>query len=686
MSGDGVEEAAGGEAENVGIVVLHGVGETEPGWMNEFLIPRLQAHAPGLSITRHSEIYELPDKGRTRTDRMFPAYVRRARSPQGRSLMFMEFFWSDLSRFGDGPLANSLAMMKLFYEAPQVLGDGFIQRGHDYLQDVTGTLVKFANWLLRWPITGLSVAASACALVLLVRQRIIGIGVSSITPFLMLDLPTTIAVILGLLSIAAVTFALWRMHRDIALTDIGFSSAVFALVMMAVIAIAKVFVPADVLESPPVYLMFVGEAIFGTWMVWNCAIALGILLVAIMTVRRIFSRRHPVIVARAAAAVGLCAIQGFIWKIVIVLLWVFILVTMEFTKRNAQGCTPDPLEACNYIRELTNDLVGIAVFNTFAVALLVVAFFTVATVRAIIRWFARRRKVVKEIHMPRMVVSPVIIVAMYVATLFNLFIFYLRPQDPYALYNTIKVQLVDSGLVPWLVGGGTALTGALYLFRAIQHASRGILHIARDIVDHQFRARYRSFWRIIPQQYVFRGLYPRRRRIELRLDSLMQELTKGEQLDRLVFVAHSQGSVILHDYLMSKFDDATLQAIKRLDLVTLGSPLGHLYQYYFEQYSHEVSGATALHPKLSTWTNMWRVDDPIGNRVDIIPGGFIRNVPLAPGGHINYWKEQPVCEAILKLIDPPTAEQESLRKAFAAALARNSARRAPESSPAGSSP
>jgi len=55
---------------------------------------------------------------------------------------------------------------------------------------------------------------------------------------------------------------------------------------------------------------------------------------------------------------------------------------------------------------------------------------------------------------------------------------------------------------------------------------------------------------------------------------------------------------------------------------------------------------------------MWRVDDPIGNRVDLFGGNVVRNIPLRPGGHVDYWKDPEVIRAILDLIDerPVSAE------------------------------
>ena len=75
----------------------------------------------------------------------------------------MELFWSDLSLTGHGYFTNFLVMMQLFYEAPLVLGAAFLRQKQIGLRAALHTIVRVANWLLRWPITGLNVTCSSSA-------------------------------------------------------------------------------------------------------------------------------------------------------------------------------------------------------------------------------------------------------------------------------------------------------------------------------------------------------------------------------------------------------------------------------------------------------------------------------------------------------------------------------------------
>ncbi len=640
--------------ERVGVVVVHGVGATEPGWINNDLIPHLQKRDDGLVVEAHSEVYRLADRGRTRQDRTFPAHVRRATSSGGRPVAFMELYWADLSQIGTGTFTNWLVMLKLFYEAPQVLCDCFLDKARNGIANAIAFLVRMANWVLRWPITGLNSAALVCAVAILARQRLVDVG--SVQPFLLIELPYVLIALLAALALGSVLFARWRVHRDIALTDIGISTAVFSLLMIAAILVAKAFLPAGTMANPAIYLMGAGVGIFGFWLIWNYAVFIAILLVIALGLKQWIAPdpETHVPLARPAAAIGLCVIQGVFLKIVISLLWVLIFVWLDFNERTESLCAADPYAACTYLSDLRRDLAGIAVFNLVMVGTLAVVFWAIGAIRAVLRWPALRPKSnLSKIYMPRMVVSPLVIATMFAVTIFNLVIFYWRAYIPMDLYQALDVRLLPvAEVMVYLVGSGTALSLALYLFRALQHASRGILHIVRDIVDHQYAPRFTISRRWLPKVLNNRGEHPRRTRIEQRLDVLMQELVVIEKFDRLIFVAHSQGTVVLHDYLSTNRDEESIRGAKSIDVLTLGSPLTHLYQYYFAKYAAVSTGPQALNPLLTSWTNMWRVDDPIGNKIELLAGDFIKNIPLRPGGHVDYWKEDAVCNAILGLIDP----------------------------------
>lgn len=645
-------ERAGSSPERVGVIVIHGVGETEAGWINDSLIPRLASEPDTPAFDNHSEVFDLPDRGRNRPNLRFKAFVRRGRTQSGASLALMEMTWADLSRIGSGTLANALVMLKLFYEAPQVLGECFFDKTRNVFATVLWNLIRLANWILRWPITGLNIVALVCALTLLLRQRML--DTPDLQPLFIFSLPHVMMALLAGLAVLSLLFARWRVGRDIALTDIGMSTAMFAALSAMAIFITQQVMPDELLMNPAFYLKAAGVVIFGFWMIWNYAMLVAILSLAALAIQQWFEKenteRIPII--RPVAAVSLSVAQGVIYKIVIALLWIFIFVTLDFNERTADACQNDPLHACSYLADVQKNLVGIVVFNLLVVSALAVTFFVVAITRSLLRIPARRTRRLASFWMPRMIVNPVAIVILLLGTLFNLVIFYWRDVIPVDFYKQVDVRLLPwQEVVKVMVGGGSALTVAFYAFRALQHAARGILHIGRDLVDHQFTPRFTFSRYLLPRPAHTGVAHPRRARIEARLDVLLKEIVDVEQFDRLVFIAHSQGSVILHDYLSGNRDDLAIRRARRIDILTLGSPLSHLYQYYFAKYEATSAGPEALNTRLTSWTNMWRVDDPIGNRIDLFDGNFVRNIPLRPGGHVDYWKDPEAIRAIIDLIE-----------------------------------
>lgn len=308
---------------------------------------------------------------------------------------------------------------------------------------------------------------------------------------------------------------------------------------------------------------------------------------------------------------------------------------------------------------------------------LAVGFSLVALARAAARYVSKGTP-----RLPRLVVSPAIVVLMFALTLFNAYSFYgdfyaslvqsqfnLKfelPIEPYRFVEERVVSIVEVAKALTFLGGATAAIFLFFrLFRAVQNASRGLMHIVRDLVDHQYSPELAAstIFQMTPPPPPAQGSspgdrYPRRNRIEHRLDTLMKDVVSRQRYDRLLFVAHSQGTVILYDYFRSQRDEASIDGVKRIDMLTLAAPLTHLYRYYFEHYD-QIVGPGHLNPKLASWINIWRLDDPIGSRVDTVDEGFIENEVLVDpdsrpsrGGHLNYWREVRVREAILSLIDP----------------------------------
>lgn len=187
----------------------------------------------------------------------------------------------------------------------------------------------------------------------------------------------------------------------------------------------------------------------------------------------------------------------------------------------------------------------------------------------------------------------------------------------------------DNYLATLLIGGASVALSIVGL-------SSGV-HIARDLIDHQFEV-----------QDTSGRVKPRRQRIRDRLSTVAREIVQPDRPDALVFVAHSQGSVIVLDYLLQPSAECATLLNLRPHIVTFGSPIQHLYQHYFDEYGKLSVQINNLSERLSSWTNLYRVDDYIGRHIE--SQKFIKNELMAPGGHTNYWFEKRLMEIILGAI------------------------------------
>ena len=210
-------------------------------------------------------------------------------------------------------------MLQLFYEAPLVLGGAFLRQKQAGLRAVLHTIVRVANWLLRWPITGLNASVFVVALGLLGECRN-----CEITPIAHRFVFNDIYPVCGLLAPAG-GFALWfarrNVHKGILLTDSGAFDGDLLVSAAGRCRHRGAFVDRIKLQRSAPYLLFASEPILVLWWIWNHVVAAGIMLLFVMAIGKLFkpSGQRLATLMRPASALGLSTIQGMIWKIVITL-------------------------------------------------------------------------------------------------------------------------------------------------------------------------------------------------------------------------------------------------------------------------------------------------------------------------------------------------------------------------------
>jgi hypothetical protein len=277
-------------------------------------------------------------------------------------------------------------------------------------------------------------------------------------------------------------------------------------------------------------------------------------------------------------------------------------------------------------------------------------------------WLARRSTrdtTITARDLPRMVVGNWIVGALVaVGTLQALYlVFRIDPVDVVApfvtVFSWIGVDLPDLA-TKWkrtifAIGWISALSLPILASTRLGN----FVHIARDLIDHQYSRRRAS---MLTQLGRSRDVdhWPRRARIQARLIRLLDDLLRDGKFDAAVFVMHSQGSVVMFDYLRDQGAVRLELSGRHPDVVTLGSPLSHLYEHYFLEYASLNKDIAALRGVVGRWINMYRIDDYIGREVAHGTETGVTNEELTRGGHTDYWREHRLGHVLLDLVQHPS--------------------------------
>jgi hypothetical protein len=204
---------------------------------------------------------------------------------------------------------------------------------------------------------------------------------------------------------------------------------------------------------------------------------------------------------------------------------------------------------------------------------------------------------------------------------------------------------------------------AVGLMLIMPQGIRAALHVIMDVISHFYRPSLPPPLPVGPIRPVPITEFTLQQHIEERLRRVVSELLSLGRIERLTFVTHSQGTMITLDVLWQTAAARLLKpgaAPRQVYLITMGSPITHLYQHYFPERYPDLFVGGALNPLWGTtltatvddWLNLFRVDDFVGTTVK---GGRVMGLPAPgfvgpilqlfpdndyldePGGHTRYW-------------------------------------------------
>lgn len=648
---------------------------------SRWLVSLREASVPcAIAFAPESEVHRVRDPESSDPLATWRANVRRW-SLSSRDVVMTELYWADLSKVGTTTLTRFSAILQLVMESPAVLGSAFVSHGGG-VHALIRWMILFANWLMRRPIAGLSIAIFTAAFVLLCVENLVTdqdktfwLGAAYVSS-------------LGFTAVVGLAaFSRWA-HRKIGLADAALSTTIFSiLLIVCALGLPNWLPKLGMLQSSAPYMLLSLFVLLSVWFVWTIVIALTVVVVGLVTLKHaLFGRSSgspPV--ARAGASITLSVLLGMLWKLILSLAGVLIIVLAEPKSMNLSASCglSGTLTYVDFLKALPSRaeipdacalaysnivLIGITIINFVSIVAVLMALFAVmATRRTLIR-FRPDRAQAGTLALPRLIANPVIIFTAFLAAIVNpVLIFGSHGVSNRALDN-LQVLFYDVGTFFLTSIAGVLLLVFLYAFvNWLIDVSNSFVHVGRDLVNHQYNGVGGSLMTLIePDKTAFEVIdgrrhvktYRQRRRIQRRLEALIDEVIGRQDVDRLIFVGHSQGSVVLYDYLMNKdnlvrkdhLETDALADVKSIDIVTLGSPLTHIYKHYFHDYSENAPKIedSQLMAKAHWWVNMWRIDDPIGQQLDVVDG--ITNIGLPPGGHFDYWREDQVCQLVWDMV------------------------------------
>jgi hypothetical protein len=587
------------------VLLVHGVGPSEPREMLDAVAPAVAKVNSGLVLSDRYEMTREKDDGLGEEE--YPVFVRRGRAAD-EEVVFAEVYWADLSMIREGGLDLLIGGVTLLFGVRHVADQAADQRGAP--AGALRVLLHAASWLLRGPFFALYLFL-ACAALLAESAAWLYVPVS----------PAGAAVALGLLGLAFLGLGgfrafrvrsseRWSMTPWLALAGVGLLA-----VALAVFAAAQPQGPAmdwllGQVQHEYTHVRVVGGVDFYlATLLWavermfaviaaTMLVALAALLLARFTAparfRPAFDVAYLAIAVQASLAVLVAAPVD--------------LLTLHAL---SLGYSPSELH-------LLDNLYQFIGFKLLLVLALGGAGFYVWGRRA--RWAHNHppQDWRRDNPTPRLIVSR-IFEAVLVINAAVLFVF------------TLCVALMPHIDWPdWFPGRYIFLAAVLVVVLSLALRPtqfKVVLHIVKDVADHLHRAG-RSF--------------PVRRVIAGRFHRVLDRMFAQERPTHLVVLAHSQGSVIAINGLSQPGEAARLQTLQAVHLLTFGSPYTHLYQYYFP-YQYPDDALDLLQKNVrdkGQWRNVFRTDDYVGTFI-AGPDGWPADIPVAPGGlqaHTNYWQ------------------------------------------------
>ncbi|PTX56470.1 hypothetical protein C8N43_1129 [Litoreibacter ponti] len=630
------------------VLTVHGIGEQRPGETVDAIVGAATTQFKDGDVIKaaepvevHRDLIELAEArfdGTPRNAQLFPVHLRRVRrageDDSGDDAVFAEVYWADKSPAPNGPLWTAFDLMKV------VLGLGYIA-----MDNVENTrkwpavgLVHLFTWVFYGVIAPLNALLFAGAAALLLDLTAVKIGpVVPVWALLLIVWGLTLALGLWLHERIARTYLV----RIFAKGMIGFSG-----VLAAIVVISPGIWSGEAQQALDSFLLWSLRLLDAGWI---AAVALAALTYATSLFFRKPSASHDKTLFPAV-----CSAMVLLWMVLSASLW---LLFKEITGQlsTPRGATePDGL-LYNLLDTHLEDVLSTLTLSVVFLGALLVAAVVLVWVRGQHReYIFSRRDLIRRVILNkglRVVLGAFLIACVVaVASQFAVFLGLLErpifvPEQGGAISTLILAAIAGLGLfiynAPGLVAGG--------------------LGVGRDIVTYAVQAECQ--WTEDDLE-THKKNFPLRREINARFKRVLQYALPAYRPTRLTVISHSQGTVIATQMLQDPSVHRLLakHGVADILLITMGSPVTHIYRHYFPE--HFQVSWTGLPPG-SKWVNIHRADDFVGTTIDDALESVQWNLRVDAGGHTGYftdhqvWRELYGDEVEFSLFPTPRRSPES---------------------------
>ena len=647
------------------MVVVHGVGDPEPGeTVSRFTRSIAEEDRPLFEAQQTLWLNEKPNLSESVTQvKTFPAHVRRLKFKHG-SMELVEGFWGDLSQVRRGPIGVIFGLFQILF-------------GLRFVAYVAADQPGFAaHWLKKLGLVSSRILhgpVMAVAFYLAILTMAV-VGTQVMWPESWAGMMWTQVVLAGCAGIAILASQVGdKITRSRVVKRFWFWVNITTAFVTGLMIIKHFTI--DWHSTVAQY----SEAVH-PGLIWYCrvlVVLLGLLwfvetlVVIAMFLCWLVAQFHPQANRRALNVAFLIpALIVGIWGQCMPLLWVSVKVgivkLVKLDKFEALFDEAIPMLGAQFMMAVTMAIVTLAVLVHYL------------RKRTVIdaESFQRGKRV------PRLLVHPLIQFSLGVCTLIGLSL-------------VMWISIVENCGMSWhsdhmgrMLGTSNKYTIAILtplggIILLLLPKLRSIFDIVLDVVNHFYFRPTRikdvldddDEFDIRESTFESGALYfSRRDQILQRIKRILAHY-RDEYSHRpdLVMLAHSQGTIDVIETLNDPELDWLRNSFGKITLVTMGSPVTHLYQHYFGHFYPRFTDRSwnTLHQHVDRWINIFRVDDFVGLDVDFghlpespaervemnrhssatqckLRFALCSNHPVGARGHINYWADAEVLDILKK--------------------------------------